>query len=63
MRWDWSRVCHLKVLRDEGFGHGNARQAAVLYQLEPIIQSANGGRAIDLGCCHSFISILIRISI
>ena len=49
---------HLKVLRDEGFVMATRDGKAVLYQLEPTVQSTNGGRAIDLGCCLlSFISI------
>jgi len=42
---------HLKVLRDEGFVMATRDGKAVLYQLESSVLSANGGRAIDLGCC------------
>ena len=42
---------HLKVLRDEGFVMATRDGKAVLYYLESSVQSANGGRAIDLGCC------------
>lgn len=42
---------HLKVLRDEGFVMATRDGKAVLYHLESAVQSANGGRAIDLGCC------------
>ena len=42
---------HLKVLREEGFVTATRDGKAVLYQLDPTIQRANAGRAIDLGCC------------
>lgn len=43
---------HLKVLREEGFVRATRDGKAVLYQLESTVFSANGGRAIDLGCCR-----------
>ena len=43
---------HLKVLRDQGFVRTTRDGKTVLYQLEPAIKSASGGRAIELGCCR-----------
>ncbi len=42
---------HLKVLREEGFVTATRDGKAVLYQLDPTVQRANAGKAIDLGCC------------
>ncbi len=43
---------HLKVLRDKGFVRTTREGKTVLYQLEPAVKSAGGGRAIELGCCR-----------
>ncbi len=42
---------HLRVLREEGFVTATRDGKAVLYQLDPAVQRANAGKAIDLGCC------------
>ncbi|MBD1907095.1 metalloregulator ArsR/SmtB family transcription factor [Funiculus sociatus GB2-A5] len=42
---------HLRVLREEGFVTATRDGKAVLYQLDPTVQRANAGKAIDLGCC------------
>jgi len=51
-----------KVLRDEGFVMATRDGKAVLYQLESSVLSANGGRAIDLGCCYSHLTEALNSS-